>query len=293
MATVGRKGIILAGGTGTRLYPLTKVVSKQLMPVYDKPMIYYPLATLMEAGIREILVISSPEEIGNFEQLLGNGENFGVRLEYQVQPSPDGLGQAFILGKEFLNGAPSVLILGDNLFYGSELIHSLLNAASRTTGASIFGYHVNKPEQYGVVEFDENDKVISIEEKPTHPKSNYAIPGIYFFDNRVVEFAESVSPSSRGEIEITDVIQKYLDLDECRLERMGRGIAWLDTGTLSELLDAAHFIATIEKRQGLKINCPEEIAYRQGWIDQHHLRQIAEPLRASGYGEYLLKLLND
>ncbi len=286
-----RKGIILAGGTGSRLYPLTKVVSKQLMPVYDKPMIYYPLATLMQSGIKDILIISTPEEIHRFEELLGNGQNYGVSISYTVQPSPDGLAQAFILAEQFLNGSPAALILGDNMFYGHDLIASLNKANAQETGGTVFGYHVSNPSSYGVVEFDDDGNAVSIEEKPAQPKSSYAVPGLYFFDNDVVEVAKKVKPSARGELEITDVIDHYLQAKSLKVEIMGRGTAWLDTGTHDDLLAAAHFISTVEKRQGLKINCPEEIAYRNGWINEQELRDIAEPLRKSGYGEYLLNLI--
>jgi glucose-1-phosphate thymidylyltransferase len=289
---LNRKGIILAGGSGTRLYPLTKVVSKQLMPVYDKPMIYYPISNLMMAGINEILIISTPEEIHRFQRLLGDGSDWGVKFEYVVQPSPDGLAQAFILAEEFLSGAPAALVLGDNLFYGHDLAQSLRNANEQDGGATVFGYHVANPTSYGVVEFDENGIAISIEEKPVKPKSNYAVPGLYFFDNNVVEFAKSVKPSPRGELEITDVIDQYLQLGTLKVEVMGRGTAWLDTGTLDDLLDAAVFIRAIEKRQGLKISCPEEIAYRMGYIDDAKLRDVAQPLVKSGYGKYLLDLLD-
>ena len=287
------KGIILAGGSGTRLYPLTKVVSKQLMPVYDKPMVYYPLATLMQAGIREILIISTPEETHRFENLLGDGSNFGVSISYKVQPSPDGLAQAFILAEEFLDGSAAALVLGDNMFYGHDLTKSLQNANAQEVGGTVFGYHVSNPRSYGVVEFDESGKAISIEEKPVEPKSNYAVPGLYFFDKRVVEFAKNVKPSPRGELEITDVIDQYLNAGELKVEIMGRGTAWLDTGTHDDLLAAANFISTIEKRQGLKVNCPEEVAYRNGWLSEDKLREIAQPLRKSGYGEYLLKLISE
>lgn len=290
---VMHKGIILAGGSGTRLYPLTKVVSKQLMPVYDKPMVYYPLATLMQAGIQEILIISTPEEIHRFEELLGDGTNFGVSISYKIQPSPDGLAQAFILAEEFLNGSPAALVLGDNMFYGHDLVRSLKNANSQLNGGTVFGYHVSNPTSYGVVEFDDSGMAISIEEKPVEPKSNYAVPGLYFFDERVVEFAKNVKPSSRGELEITEVIDQYLKAGELRVEVMGRGTAWLDTGTHDDLLAAAQFIATIDKRQGLKVNCPEEVAYRNGWLSKEKLREIAEPLRKSGYGKYLIKLIEE
>jgi glucose-1-phosphate thymidylyltransferase len=288
-----RKGIILAGGSGSRLYPLTKVVSKQLMPVYDKPMIYYPLATLMQAGLQNILVISTPEEINRFENLLGDGTNFGVSISYKEQPSPDGLAQAFILAEEFLAGAAAALVLGDNMFYGHDLTKSLQNANSQTFGGTVFGYHVSNPKSYGVVDFDAAGRAISIEEKPLIPKSNYAIPGLYFFDSRVVEFAKNVKPSLRGELEITDVIEQYLKVGELKVEIMGRGTAWLDTGTHDDLLAAANFISTIEKRQGLKVNCPEEVAYRNGWLSEDKLREIAQPLRKSGYGEYLIKLIEE
>lgn len=288
-----RKGIILAGGSGTRLYPLTKVVSKQLMPVYDKPMVYYPLATLMQAGIQEILIISTPEEIHRYENLLGNGDSFGVNISYAIQPSPDGLAQAFIIAEEFLAGSSAALVLGDNMFYGHDLPKSLQSASKQVTGGTVFGYHVSNPTSYGVVEFNEAGTAISIEEKPVVPKSNYAVPGLYFFDSKVVEFAKNVKPSARGELEITDIIDQYLQSGELQVEIMGRGTAWLDTGTHDDLLAAAQFIATVEKRQGLKVNCPEEIAFRNGWISAEKLREIAQPLRKSGYGEYLLKLLDE
>lgn len=286
-----RKGIILAGGTGTRLYPLTKVVSKQLMSVYDKPMIYYPISTLMVAGMTEILVIATPDELPRFKELLGDGSDWGIRFDYVEQPSPDGLAQAFLLAEDFLQGQSAALVLGDNLFYGHDLSISLQNATAREVGATVFGYHVSNPKSYGVVEFDESGKAISIEEKPLKPKSNYAVPGLYFFDNRVVEYAKNVKPSARGELEITDVIEQYLAKQELNVEIMGRGTAWLDTGTLDDLLDAANFIRAIEKRQGLKINCPEEIAYRMGYINEQQLRELAAPLKKSGYGQYLLDIL--
>jgi len=290
---MNRKGIVLAGGSGTRLFPLTQVVSKQLMPVYDKPMIYYPIATLMQAGIREILIISTPAEMPRFESLLGDGKKWGLTLKYAVQPKPEGLAQAFILGEEFLNGHPAALILGDNLFYGHQLVETLKTANVREEGATIFGYHVSNPKSYGVVEFDDAGKVISIEEKPTQPKSNYAVPGLYFFDKHVSTIASNVKPSPRGELEITDVIDDYLKRQVLNVEIMGRGTAWLDTGTHDSLLDATQFIATLEKRQGLKVNCPEEVAYRSGFISADQLKALAEPLRKSGYGEYLLRLLSD
>lgn len=288
-----RKGIILAGGSGTRLYPLTKVVSKQLMPVYDKPMVYYPLATLMQAGIRDILVISTPDEIQRFEYLLGDGGNFGITISYKVQPSPDGLAQAFILAEDFLAGSSVALILGDNLFYGHDLVKSLISATAQDSGGTVFGYHVANPQSYGVVEFDQDGIAVSIEEKPTNPKSNYAVPGLYFFDERVVEFAKNVKPSTRGELEITDVIEQYLKLNDLKVEIMGRGTAWLDTGTHDDLLAAAQFISTIDKRQGLKVNCPEEVAFRNGWLSEEKLSEIAQPLIKSGYGKYLLNLIKE
>ncbi|WP_026377267.1 glucose-1-phosphate thymidylyltransferase RfbA, partial [Aestuariibacter salexigens] len=285
-----RKGIILAGGTGSRLHPLTMVVSKQLMPVYDKPMIYYPIATLMQAGITDILIISTPEELPRFEALLGDGKAWGVNFFYTEQPSPDGLAQAFLLAEDFLNGAPAALVLGDNLFYGHDLMQSLKRANQQESGATVFGYHVSNPTAYGVVDFDETGKAISIEEKPKQPKSNYAVPGLYFFDSEVVECAKRVKPSPRGELEITDVIQQYLDKGTLQVEIMGRGTAWLDTGTHDSLLQAAQFIETLEKRQGLKVNCPEEIAYRLKLISKEQLIEIAKPLVKSGYGEYLINL---
>jgi len=290
---LNRKGIILAGGTGTRLYPLTKVVSKQLMPVYDKPMIFYPISNLMMAGITEILVITTPEEAHRFKKLLRDGSEWGVSFEYVVQPSPDGLAQAFILAEEFLDGSPAALILGDNLFYGHDLSTSLQNANKQKKGATVFGYHVANPTAYGVVEFDKVGTVLSIEEKPAKPKSNYAIPGVYFFDADVVEVAKKVKPSARGELEITDVIQQYLDKEKLKVELLGRGTAWLDTGTIDDLLDAALYIRAIEKRQGLKVSSPSEIAFRMGYIDAEQIRKTAEPLIKSGYGQYLLGLLDN
>jgi len=287
-----RKGIILAGGSGTRLYPLTRVVSKQLMPIYDKPMVYYPVATLMNAGIREILIITTPDEQSSFKALLGDGSDWGIQIEYVAQPSPDGLAQAFLLGEDFLDGSSVALILGDNLFYGHDLVSSLKSASEKTSGGTVFGYHVSNPKSYGVVEFDDSGLAISIEEKPEQPKSNYAVPGLYFFDADVVQFAKNVKPSPRGELEITDVIDQYLTAGTLNVEIMGRGTAWLDTGTHDSLLQAAQFIETIEKRQGLKVNCPEEIAYRMGYIDESQLRRLAEPLRKSGYGEYLLGIID-
>jgi len=289
----GRKGIVLAGGSGTRLYPLTKVVSKQLMPIYDKPMIFYPISILMRTGITEIAIIATPEEIHRFKNLLGDGSNWGISFEYIVQPSPDGLAQAFTLAEEFLKGKPVSLILGDNIFYGHELTKSLRSANKKEHGATVFGYHVSNPSSYGVVEFNEEKVVISIEEKPHDPKSNYAVPGLYFFDENAVNYAKNVQPSKRGELEITDIISQYLQQNTLTVEIMGRGTAWLDTGTLDDLLEAALFIRTIEKRQGLKISCPEEIAYQMNYITGVQLKKLAEPLVKSGYGRYLLSLLDD
>ena len=287
------KGIILAGGSGLRLYPLTQVVSKQLMPVYDKPMIYYPISTLMQAGIQEILIISTPEDLPRFQQLLGDGSNWGVHFEYKTQSSPDGLAQAFTIAEDFLNGDSATLILGDNIFYGHLLPTQLIKAAKKTQGATVFAYHVSNPERYGVIEFDKQGKALSIEEKPKTPKSNFAIPGIYFFDERVVQFAKNVKPSARGELEITDVIQQYMQINELEVIQLSRGVAWLDTGTHDDLLAAANFIATIDKRQGLKVNCPEEIAWRNNWISTQDLKNIALPLKKSGYGHYLLKIVEE
>lgn len=289
---MARKGIILAGGSGTRLYPLTRVVSKQLLPVYDKPMIFYPLATLMQAGIREVLVITTPHEQVLFRQLLGDGGDWGIRLAYAVQPEPEGLAQALIIGEEFIGGEPSCLILGDNIFHGGGLQEVLLRAMERDAGATVFGYWVKDPERYGVVEFDEHYSVLSIEEKPRRPKSNYAVTGLYFYDGRASGFARQLKPSARGELEITDLNRRYLADGSLHVERLGRGYAWLDTGTHESLQQAANFIETIESRQGLKVACPEEIAFMQGWIDEAQVMRLAQPLRKSGYGDYLLSLLS-
>ena len=292
MSVTNRKGILLAGGSGTRLYPLTLAVSKQLMPVYDKPLVYYPLSTLMLSGIREVLLISTPHDTPRYAELLGDGSQWGMHIEYAVQPKPEGLAQAFLIGREFVNNQPSALVLGDNIFYGHDLVKQLQASNAREEGATVFAYHVSDPERYGVVSFDEQNRAIHIEEKPKQPKSNYAVTGLYFYDRQVCDIAADIRPSARGELEITDVNRRYLEQKQLNVETMGRGYAWLDAGTHDGLMESATFIATIQKRQGLMVACPEEIAFTQGWISADKLQTLAQPYKSTGYGQYLLRLLD-